>query len=68
MHPTWPAFWAGKMASNRESMLLAIEASESRGAFNLGQLIGLHGLATLIPLLTMWGAVAGLWLRLRRES
>jgi hypothetical protein len=68
VHSSWLAFWAGKMASNRESMLLAIEASGSRGGFNLGQLIGLHGLATLIPLLAMWGVVAGLWLRLRRES
>jgi hypothetical protein len=56
------------MAANRESMLLAPEANGSYGAFNLGQVIGLHGLATLIPLLVMWAAAAGLWPRLRRES
>jgi hypothetical protein len=68
VHSSWPAFWAGQMAANRESMLLAPEANGSYGAFNLGQVIGLHGLATLIPLLVMWAAAAGLWPRLRRES
>lgn len=68
VHSSWPAFWAGKMANNGESMLLPTEAFGSYGAFNLGQLIGLHGLATLIPLLLMWGAVAGLLLRFRRHS
>jgi hypothetical protein len=68
VHSSWPAFWAGNIGSNRESMLLAIEAFGSYGAFNLGQLIGLRGLATLIPLLAMWGVVGGLWLRLPRES
>ena len=47
---------------------VAIEAVGSYGAFNLGQLIGLRGLGTLIPLLAMWGGVGGLWLRLRRKS
>jgi hypothetical protein len=68
VHSSWPAFWAGQMPANRESMLLPSEAVGGYGAFNLGQLIGLHGLATLIPLLAMWGVVTGFWLRLRRES
>jgi hypothetical protein len=68
VHSSWPAFWAGQMAANRESMLLSSEAAGSHGAFNLGQLIGLHGFATLIPLLIMWAVAVGLWLRLRRES
>jgi hypothetical protein len=68
VHSSWPAFWAGKIASNGESMLLPSEAFGSYGAFNLGQLIGLHGLASLIPLLLMWGTVAGFSLRFRRES
>ena len=68
MHSSWPAFWAGAVATNRESMLLATEANGSYGAFNLGQLVGFHGLATLIPLLIMWAVAAGLWRRLRRES
>jgi len=68
VHSSWPAFWAGHLATNRESMLLASEAAGGYGAFNLGQLIGLHGLATLIPLALMWGVVGGLWLRFRSES
>jgi hypothetical protein len=48
-------------------MLLASEATGSYGAFNVGQLIGLHGLATLIPLLLIWALTGGLWLRLARE-
>jgi hypothetical protein len=68
MHSSWPAFWAGQMAANRESMLLSSEAAGGHGAFNIGQLIGLRGLASLIPLMAIWGVVVGLWLRLRRES
>jgi hypothetical protein len=68
VHSSWPTFWAGQMAANRESMLLPGEADGGHGAFNLGQLIGLHGLATLIPLLATWGVLVGFWLRLRRGS
>ena len=61
VHSSWPAFWSGQMAMNRVSMLTVSEAGSSPqyGAFNLGQLIGLRGLASLIPLLVVW-AVAGL--------
>ncbi|HYM75454.1 MAG TPA: hypothetical protein VE377_05690 [Candidatus Dormibacteraeota bacterium] len=68
VHSSWPAFWAGEMAGNRESMLTAAEAGGGDGAFNLGQRIGLHGIASLIPLLLVWGATAGIWLRFRRQS
>jgi hypothetical protein len=36
---------------------------------NLGMLIGLHGLLSLIPLFLVWGAAfaAWVWLRLRLE-
>jgi hypothetical protein len=68
VHSSWPAFWAGQMAANRESMLLPGESAGGYSAFNVGQLIGLHGLATLIPLLAMWGVVAGFWCRLCLES
>jgi hypothetical protein len=66
IHSTWPAFWSGLMALNRESMLTVAEAGPSGqfGAFNLGQLMGLHGLASLIPLLVVWGFAALLWVRL----
>ena len=70
MHSTWPAFWAGRLALNRDSMLTVAEAGSSGryGAFNLGQLLGLRGLASLIPLLAMWGLAALLWWRMLRLS
>lgn len=69
-HSSWPAFWAGHLALNRESMLTVAEAGTSGryGAFNLGQLLGLRGLASLIPLLTVWGVAALLWWRMLRSS
>lgn len=66
VHSSWPASWAGQMASNRESMLTAAEAGGGHGAFNLGQLLGLRGLASLIPLLAMWGVAGALWVRMNR--
>ncbi len=70
MHSTWPAFWAGRLALNRDSMLTLAEAGSSGrySAFNLGQLLGLRGLASLIPLLAMWGLAALLWWRMLRLS
>jgi hypothetical protein len=69
MHVTCPAFWSGEMAINRQSMLTIAESgSDGRyAAFNLGQLAGLRGLASLIPLLAMWAVALGVWARLRRE-
>ncbi|HKU25577.1 MAG TPA: hypothetical protein VJQ54_08905 [Candidatus Sulfotelmatobacter sp.] len=68
VHTSWPAFWSGKMAINRVSMLIPSEAVGDHGAANLGQLIGLSGLATLIPLLAIWGIAAVLWARIRKEN
>lgn len=70
IHSTWPAFWSGQMALNRESMLTVAEAGRGGqvGAFNLGQLMGLHGLASLIPLLVVWGIAAWIWVRLESRS
>ena len=69
LHSVWPAFWSGKMAMNRESMLTIAEAGTNGryGAFNLGQLLGLHGLASLIPLFGLWAALAWLWHRIHRD-
>ncbi len=69
VHSSWPAFWSGQMALNRDSMLTVAEAGSGARyrAFNLGQLIGLHGLASLIPLLAMWGLAAMLWSQMRRR-
>lgn len=68
VHSAWPAFWSGQMALNHDSMLTVAEAGTSGnyGAFNLGQLVGLHGLASLIPLLAIWGVAAVLWWRINR--
>jgi hypothetical protein len=67
-HSVWPAFWTGQMALNRLSMLTVAEAASGQyGAFNLGQLMGLHGLASLIPLFAVWGVGGWLWLRISRE-
>ena len=68
IHSSWPAFWAGNMAMNRESMLTAAEAGTGYGAFNLGQLIGLRGLASLIPLVAVWGIAGMIWVRVRRRE
>jgi 4-amino-4-deoxy-L-arabinose transferase-like glycosyltransferase len=69
LHSAWPAFWSGHMALNRESMLTLAEASSSpnSGAFNLGQLLGLCGLASLLPLFAVWIAAALVWRKLHRE-
>jgi len=68
VHSSWPEFWAGHLAANRESMLQATESMSGAGAFNLGQILGLHGLASLIPLIAMWGAVAAAIQRLTRQK
>ena len=63
MHAALPAFWSGQMALNHDSMLTVAEAGSSAeyGAFNLGQVVGLHGLASLIPLLAIWAVAALAW-------
>jgi hypothetical protein len=70
VHSVWPAFWSGHVALNRESMLTVAEAGSNAeyGAFNLGQLVGLRGLASLIPLFAIWGVAALIWMRMRRAS
>jgi hypothetical protein len=67
IHSTWPAFWSGQMAMNHESMLTAAEAGGGFGAFNLGQWLGLRGLASLIPLVAMWGIGLGVLARQIKE-
>jgi hypothetical protein len=68
VHSSWPAFWAGALAMNRESMLTATEAVGGRGAFNLGQILGLRGIASLIPLVAVWGVAGGIWARWSRQK
>ena len=69
VHATWPAFWAGKMAMNQDSVLTVSEAAGGKyGAFNLGQLMGLHGLASLIPLFAVWVWAGAVWVRFVRDK
>jgi hypothetical protein len=68
MHSTVPAFWSGQVAVNRESMLTVAESNGGYGAFNLGQVIGLRGLTSLIPLFLIWGFAALVWFGLQRSS
>ena len=66
VHSTWPSFWAGKMAMNSESMLTVSEAASGRfAAFNLGQVMGLRGLGSLIPLVGVWAVAAWGWARMQ---
>lgn len=70
IHSTLPAFWSGQMALNRDSMLTVAESASGGeyGAFNLGQLLGLRGLTSLLPLLTMWALAALAWWPIQRAS
>jgi hypothetical protein len=65
-HSAWPALWSGQVALNRDSMLTVAEAGSGGqfGASNLGRLVGLRGLASLLPLLAMWVVTALLWRRM----
>ncbi len=65
-HSVWPAFWCGQVALNRVSILTVAEGGS--GAFNLGQLMGLHGLASLIPLLGMWVVAGVAWFRMAQRA
>jgi hypothetical protein len=59
----WPSFWAGSFSLNLGTVLIPAEQGTNHvhGAFNLGELAGLHGLASLIPLLAVWGLAAVFW-------
>ena len=69
-HSAWPAFWPGQMSLNHGSMLTLAEAgsSDRYGAFNLGELAGLRGLQSLIPLLAVWAMGGIAWMRMERHA
>jgi hypothetical protein len=69
LHSVWPAFWSGQIALNRDSMLTVTEATSGKyAAFNLGQLLGLHGLSSVLPLFGVWAVAAWLWHRIHRQT
>jgi hypothetical protein len=61
---TVPSFSSGNLSINPGSMLTAAESGPAHigYAFNLGELLGLHGLTSLLPLLACW-LIAALALR-----
>ncbi|MGA8492452.1 MAG: hypothetical protein WB711_18645 [Terriglobales bacterium] len=64
----WPSFWAGRFSLNLGTVLIPAEQGTNHvhGAFNLGQLAGLHGGASLIPLLAIWTIATVLWTGINR--
>ncbi len=66
----WPSFWAGKFSLNLGSALIPAEqgTNQVHGSFNLGELIGLHGLASLLPLLAVWALAVVLWMWIDRAE
>src|SRR5262249_16833665 len=68
LHSSWHQFWAGNLASNRESMLLPTEAAGGYSAFNLGERIGLQGRPSLLPLLSIWAVAALIWRRVKNQT
>jgi 4-amino-4-deoxy-L-arabinose transferase-like glycosyltransferase len=60
----WPAFREGDLALNTQSFVDYLPAGEVRrdpmhhAGWNLGQLVGLRGLASLLPLVALWIAAA----------
>jgi hypothetical protein len=65
----WSEFWKGHLAANRLSMLTPAEGlGGTTGSFNLGQLVGLHGLKSLLPLLMIWGIGVVVWIRMNRKE
>ena len=60
-------FVRGNLALDRGTFLDPVGAQPEPigGSFNIGQLVGLHGLASLIPLLVVW-SLAGWWFYRRR--
>jgi hypothetical protein len=66
----WPSFWRGNLALEHTSMLAPSDADfgGDHGAFNLGQLVGLRGLLSLLPLLLSWGLATVAWIRLKKAA
>jgi hypothetical protein len=71
----WPAFRSGRLSLNPMGYHDAwadpgklLSGAGPRASWNLGQKLGLSGLASLLPLAGLWLALAGAWLVRRRTS
>jgi len=65
-----PAFVHGNLSINDTTMLTPAEEEnlEGNAAFNLGELAGLNGLASLLPLFAFWIGAFVLWRTLRGQG
>ena len=67
----WPNFTTGRLSINYQSFV-EYEGRPERDpiahAWNLGEKLGLSGLASLVPLLVAWGLVALAWWMLRNRE
>jgi hypothetical protein len=62
-----PAFLHADLAQNRQSFLQSGTANPATGllgAWNLGQLLGLPGLTSLLPLLILWAIALGAYFKI----
>jgi hypothetical protein len=53
----WPAFAKGAMSTHTSRFF----DDQLTPSFNLGEALGLHGLESLVPLLSIWTALGALW-------
>jgi hypothetical protein len=67
----WPAFRSGRLALNQMSFL-DVDAVRVRDpiahSWNLGEKMGLRGLASLVPLALAWAAIVAAWGWVERRS
>ncbi len=64
----WPAFCAGELSRNHQSIDQSGAAmTQPRAAWNLGEKIGLHGLTSLLPLFVAFAALAAAGYALSRR-
>jgi len=63
-----PNFFLGNLSLNHGSFLAQEIPGENHGAFNLGELAGLHGLLSLLPLFLIWALGGLIWLRMNRRN
>jgi len=63
-----PNFFLGNLSLNHGSFLAQEIPGENHGAFNLGELAGLHGLLSLVPLFLIWALGGLIWARMNRRN
>jgi hypothetical protein len=66
----WPNFSKGRLAINRQAFVeddLQKDRDPVSHSWNVGEKLGLTGLASLVPLLAFWSAIGFMWWRFRRD-